>query len=201
MIQINVCRVSSDGKYIDLNIQCAEDHKFTSLTVYNFNDSQRSFDFSKLFMDAAGTIKNQSKYVLRIPTAILAAEYPMYKLVLKVEPRNINKETITDECNNPVAVAVCSDVSAVYKYLIGQLLPLLCVRCLSEIPVDIQRIFIILHAHLMAMRYERYDDAYQFLKVLINNFHTVCGASPCGDGMNRPVGHSCGCHAPQVGRN
>lgn len=193
MIQINLCRISADGTYLEFSVECPNTHYFQDLTIIN-KIYGGQFDLSSLFKDANGKIKHQSKYVVRIPIEYLGTAPSIYQVNFTINTDETDLEV--DSCDNELTkTAYCSDVSSVYNYIIGELLPLLCSRCLTEIPVDIQRVFTFLYAHIWAMKQGDIDSAVEFFTVLIKQFRQ-CPASPCGRAVGS-ISHAitdCGCN-------
>ena len=193
MIQINLCRISADGSFLEFSVECPNAYYFQDLSVVNIIEG-KTFDLSSLFKDKDDNIKLQSKYVVRIPVEYLGLAPSMYQVTFTINTKQ--EDIVVDSCDTELTkTAYCSDVSSVYNYIIGELLPLLCSRCITEIPIEIQRVFTFLYAHIWAMKQGDIDSAQQFFDILIKKFRK-CPIQSCGRavGSIRPSITDCGCH-------
>lgn len=190
MIQINLCRVNSTGEYLEFSVECGSKYYFDSIVVTNLIEN-KIYDISNILKDSEYSNKQLSRVVSRVPTKFLQSAPSMFKVVFTVA--KFNETEPDDKCDSSLTqVAYCSDVSSIYKHLIGTLLPLICGRCLTEIPVEIQRVFTLLYAHILAMKHGQDADAEDFFKLLRNHYQS-CDNGDCSTYV-RLSGPSCGCH-------
>lgn len=167
MIQIDILRISTDGKFLEFSVACKPSYGFNTLLIHQYSITSETdyIDLSSIFEE------KKAKYVVRIPLDLLGGS-SMYHVHFKIEYTGPGEAPI-DECDAILETeAVCSDVSNVYKYILLELINLTKGCCVTSIPVDIQRMFTILYAHIEAMRLQQFDDAAQFYDVLRTNFST-----------------------------
>lgn len=84
MIQIDLCRVTSNGKFIDLIIECADGYYFDGLQVSQFGGEVYVYD--SVFYEDHFVRKDKREWKLRVPTSHFTGDYPMYGITLTVKP-------------------------------------------------------------------------------------------------------------------
>lgn len=178
---IDICRISADGKYLEIDMHCNEYYTYKHFTIYNYKytDSAEGINgIDWLQTNEFGDFTNRQ--LLRINTDKLSGP-SMYYLTIEVELKQGLQELVEDyeeiaESNTIITVAV-SDVTNAYFYLLPGLVQLTkpCDPCDVEIPTEIQRAFLVLWAHIEAMRLERWKEAELFYDLIKNNFQHCLG--------------------------
>lgn len=209
MICINLIRVSADSKYLDVNIETTSCYVLDKFEITRFNGiewerTKDAFDYLRLVdkldefgnpipvLDEDGNpIIDEDGYgvyeqipakeqVLRIDLSQLGGT-GMFKIEMKEKSICKGQE---DPCNS--VVAYVSDVSSVYRYLIGKLMNMNC-TC-YRLDEDLERSFMFLYAHQEAMQLNRISEAVKFYSALAKQFN-LCG--PAGR-----FGNNCLCQTP-----
>lgn len=200
MIEIELCRVSSDSKWLDLIFNTPNGYQVTSLqiTAHSLSDNnlvETTREFVKISEEdiGEGTItKNddQNRYVRRILLKPFQVGPAMYCVHITARPIEGDPDDRID------AEAWCSDVNSVYYEIVDDLLRL-GEHC-SDISNDAIKKYLILYGHQTAMYNGELDAAKMLFKILVKNFSN-CGntsrvAGNCGDRINiHNVKSNCGC--------
>ena len=193
---IDVFRISPNG-YLDIDMTCKEDYKFTNLTLFHYQYTDpHNYEANIPGMpnqtegvyDLTGLLDLESdRQVLHINLNDYKGSSMYYaKISIKSKEDLEYSESIDSEEHSAVAV---SDISNVYFYLLPGLLQLAkpCDPCDTDIPKDVQRAFLVMWAHLEAMRLGRWSEAETFYDLIKNNFQHCLGEFEI-----KPK--SCNCH-------
>lgn len=203
-ITINLLRVSPDSKYLEFSVECPKDYRFNLLhikrydyeEVANYPSSSPENDGNNDgWLDAKAAYKGAStKEVVRIATSVFKGSSMFYvKFGVRWVGRNgeepegtIERET---KLSDRTTIAVCSDVTTMYHYLLNHLLSFDddCTKCF-DLSREVKNAFIILFGHIEAMRLERFEDAEQFYTTLKNNFSHCIDPNKDRSNLNK-----CGC--------
>lgn len=191
-ININLFRVSSDSRYLDMMFDCPRAFEFTSLIidVYHLDKQKETFDLSEAIFTT--TTPPRKHWTVRLPLNALGCgpEKPaIYVATFKAK-------TVNDPSQDPMTpeeiidTAICSDVNSVYYSLVDGIVDINN-KC-ENIPDDVIRKYLILHAHHLAMAKGELDDAILYFKMISNFF------KKCGPFKRRPHHHinSCNCVKP-----
>ena len=210
MICINLIRVSADSKYLDINIEVTGECVLEKLSVAKLNtsngDFERELDFTKYLrtedkLDAEGNpipeLDEDGNPTFDDYGNPIFEQVISKKQVLRIDLKAFEgtgffrvrmEENCTYEgwCGESI-FAYASDVSSVYRYLIGKLMNMNC-SC-YKLDEDLERAFMFLYAHQEAMQLNRIDEAIKFYTALVKQFN-LCG--PAGR-----FGNDCICQTPQ----
>lgn len=171
---IDIFRISPDGKYLEIDMTTDAGYKFNRIMIYDYNDKENPFDVlqnidnNDLIEINIGD-KIQYRLLVRIDLSLLNGRSLYYGDIevqlYEGDPIQIIDSTTTYE-------VATSDISNVYFYLLPGLVQLgyPCDPCDLEIPIEIQRAFLIMWAHIEAMRLERWGEAEMFYTLIKNNF-------------------------------
>lgn len=187
MIQINLLRVSPDSKYLEFSVECPTNYIFNVLNIYRHGyENINSYPInSEGWVDASAVYSQTStKEIIRINTDIFGGS-GLYKVEFGVEWTSTTTSEPVDPCNGKLSdnptFAMCSDVTFVYEYIIGQLTSSAC-KC-GDVSDEVKRIHAILYGHEEAMRLEKWIDAINFYETLESNL-SICKStrtnSNCG---------------------
>lgn len=211
MICINLIRVSADSKYLDINLEVTGPYTLDRLEITRFNGFEwertkdaTSFlrlvnrldengepvpvydDDGNIITDEFGNVVYEQIFskeqVLRIPLDQLGGS-GMFKVEMS---QKLICDCDYEESCGPINAYV-SDVSSVYKYLIGKLMNMSC-SC-YKLDEDLERAFMFLYAHQEAMQLNRISEAVKFYSALVKQFN-LCGPSV-------RFGNDCVCKTPQ----
>lgn len=188
-ISINLFRISSDSKYLDIIIQAPADYVFKQFNlevrfIKNSNFTSIYFNLSDVL------IKNESinKLMYRIPLSSLN-EIDVNAIFIGSFV-TINPETF-EEIED---TAYCSNVNNIYLEILDDIMNLKN-EC-SNISDDTIRNYLLLYGHESAMAQGDMDTALEYYKILINHFNK-CGTlnrhCSTGCGSKHIVKSSCGC--------
>lgn len=189
---IDIFRISPDGKYLEIDMTTGNSYMFKSVNIYNYTTKDKYYDVlaeidqNDLIEIYTGNSK-QYRLLVRIDIELLGGS-SLYYGSIEVEKFEGEPEEIID--SNKIFEVATSDISNVYFYLLPGLVQLKnpCDPCDLEIPIEIQRAFLIMWAHIEAMRLERWAEAEMFYDLIKNNFQhclSVFEVKP----------KSCNCHA------
>lgn len=171
MITINILRVSSDGQYLEMNVECPENYVFNRLLITRYNPTTKqdepTLDFSATL---TGSTTNE---IIRINTSLLGSDITMYTVELSAtsgDPEGVLSKT-----------GICSNVNFVYAALLDFIVKSssCCLSCNDYEIID--RNTLILYAHKEAMRLDRYAEATYFYDIIWKLF------SKCGQYSARPL--------------
>ena len=179
MIQIHILRISSDGQFLEFNVEAPENYTFTSLVVVRYDPITKQ-DLDPIDITVALN-RSSNVEILRVSTLVFGADSTMYKLTFKAA-----RNSGVDEQE---VVGYCSNVSFVYVGMLDNIMKLTA-SCIKEPEVNaLNRNNLILHAHTEAMRLGRVEDAKYFYNIIWNNFSRcpVSGRYPNSNTLN------CGC--------
>lgn len=182
---IDIFRISPDGKYLEMDITCDNRYKFEHFYVKEYqNDS--NIDILSLLGDEFN--QEDSRILARISLDKLFGN-SMYYANIEIELKEGESAEEVSDSNKQYEVAA-SDISNVYFYLLPGLVQLghPCDPCDLEIPIEIQRAFLIMWAHIEAMRLERWKEAEMFYTLIKNNFQNCLSEFEIKQ-------KSCNCHA------
>lgn len=189
---IDIFRISPDGKYLEIDMTTGNGYKFNSVNIYNYTTKDKYYDVlaeidqNDLIELRVGDSK-QYRLLVRIDVDLLGGS-SLYYGYIEVEKFEGNPEAVIYS-KNQFQVAT-SDISNVYFYLLPGLVQLknTCDPCDLEIPIEIQRAFLIMWAHIEAMRLERWAEAEMFYDLIKNNFQHCLSSFEVKS-------KSCNCHA------
>lgn len=182
---IDIFRISPDGKYLEIDITCDNRYKFEHFYVKEYqNDS--NIDILSLLGDEFN--QDDSRILARISLDKLFGN-SMYYANIEIELKEGESAEEVSDSNKQYEVAA-SDISNVYFYLLPGLVQLghPCDPCDLEIPIEIQRAFLIMWAHIEAMKLERWGEAEMFYALIKNNFQNCLTEFEVKQ-------KSCNCHA------
>lgn len=200
-ISIDLFRVSSDSKYIDMIFDCPSGEQFYmsafKLEVRDGNGNSENFDLTPALFtgDSKEDQLDKDHWVVRIPLDKLGITYPaIYIAELKAHtwpPENPEEE----DDYEPIEVtstAICSDVNNVYRCLLDSVIES-CDECSSgcKMPDDAIRNYLILYGHQAAMYQRDLDVAERYFRILSRCF-TNCGERREPKSI-KPAGCGCGC--------
>lgn len=174
MIQINLFRISSDSKYIDIIIECPTGYHFNSMYIKRYDGEDIYEGWKNCSTLLSGTT---TKETLRIATSAFGASTLFYGQ-FGVISDEIGGEEI------PIAYAICSDINKIYTNLINSILKL---KSCTKLDDTLYFKYMTLYAHSEAMRLNRYEDAERLYKTL-NDLFSICGSSARSNVIN-----SCNC--------
>ena len=165
IVFVDTLRISADGEYLEVDINCDDRYEFVHIAIYPYNDKNKLFDISD------DIDKDSNRQMFRVKLSDLDGN-TMYYISVQIQLKNGPYYDILDSNEDGYYEFAVSDVSNVYYYLLSQLVGMLepCNPCDLNIPVDVQRAFIILYAHMEAMRLHRYSEAEMFYTIIKNNF-------------------------------
>ena len=207
-ICINLFRVSSDSKYLDMMFSCPEGFYFTSLFLeVRFLSGNKfvsnNFDVSTaLFMHDGEPIEDRQDWTVRIPLDKLGITVPaIYKATFKISRIEDPEQTpcgpqVDCDCQNDSCLedhAICSDVNQVYNCMLKDLMKL--EDPCFEVSDELIREYLLLYGHQSALALGDLEIAERYFKLIINCFDN-CN-NPCGCTCNRPKTiptNSCNCH-------
>ena len=176
---IDIFRISSDGKYLEIDMSCDDNYSFESIFIKEYK-SDKIYDLSEHIDD------DSTRQMFRVNLNELNGP-SMYYANVSIKLKNGAYYDIIDSEQN-VEIAT-SDISNVYFYILKELL---CVsnydQCGNKISSELQRIFVLLFAHLEAMRLERFKEAEMFYTIIKNNF------SNCQSNIELKSNKTCCCH-------
>lgn len=120
MIEISLCRVSSDSKYLDLMFNIPADCTFTALHIRAryVEDNEfvtKEFDVSEQFINTA----DKKEYAVRIELAQFGILVPAIYEVQFVAQRSLGPEAHMEVLYD---TAYCSDVNLVYYSMLDDIL-------------------------------------------------------------------------------
>jgi hypothetical protein len=150
-----------------MDITCDNRYKFEHFYVKEYqNDS--NIDILSLLGDEFN--QEDSRILARISLDKLFGN-SMYYANIEIELKDGESAEEVSDSNKQYEVAA-SDISNVYFYLLPGLVQLghPCDPCDLEIPIEIQRAFLIMWSHIEAMRLERWKEAEMFYTLIKNNF-------------------------------
>ena len=191
-IEINVLRVSSNGKYIEFIINCPEDYYFTDFVIGVYGGDDQYSLKSCLFEAQLGDedsiyneddrlyYHNKQYYSGQFKIEDLDVHVPeMYEITISAHHNPAADPEPQPECEQHPKVitttAYISDVSKVYTCLMNDILSMgqnLCEN--SEVMDKLIRNYLILYAHQEAMHLRELTDARKYFTLLQNCFST-CG--------------------------
>lgn len=185
---IDIFRISPDGKYLEIDITCDGSYKFERFFIYDYKNkkAEQEKDILKLLGEEFNS--SGSRILARISLDKLFGN-TMYYADIEIELKEGHSaEEIID--SNKLYEVATSDISNVYFYLLPGLVQLghPCDPCDLEIPIEIQRAFLIMWAHIEAMRLERWGEAEMFYTLIKNNFQNCLTELEVKQ-------KSCNCHA------
>lgn len=176
---IDIFRISSDGKYLEIDVSCDDAYGFESIFIKEYS-SDRIFDISEYIE------KDSTRQMFRVNLDSLNGP-SMYYANISIKLKNGAYYDIIDS-EQRVEIAA-SDISNVYFYILKELL---CVSnydpCGNKLSTELQRIFVLMFAHLEAMRLERWKEAEMFYTVIKNNF------SNCKSNLELKPNKTCCCN-------
>jgi hypothetical protein len=212
MICINLIRVSADSKYLDINIETTGNCHLEKLVVSKLQYDRNGYNWYPEFdlSDKLNTVPKinpttgEYEYEKNPDGTYVEDESGFYipiqevakKQVLRIDLKAFGgsgffKITMKEDCETTEVCdtieAYASDVSSVYRYLIGKLMNMNC-SC-YKLDEDLERAFMFLYAHQEAMQLNRIDEAIKFYIALAKQFN-LCGP----DGR---FGNNCVCQTPQ----
>lgn len=180
---VDICRISADGKYLEIDMSCDPNYTYRSFGFYDYLDDMSSNKPTDL-MDCLDTDVNgdyTNRQLLRINLDKLNGK-SMYYIIVEIWLKEYN---IDGTHNDPKSVVdsielftnAVSDVTNVYFYLLPRLIQLTkpCDPCDTQISPEIQRAFLVLWSHLEAIRLERWKEAEMFYTLIKNNFQNCLG--------------------------
>ena len=175
MIQINVLRISADSKFLEFDIECPEDYRFSVLNIRRYKEPLKIYDLKGQY-EVAPIGSNIHKQVMRIDLTAFPQTPGFHGNMFYVE---FGIEWAVEGVEPPVdctlfnQTGVCSDVANVYTHILSQLLQMRGDCCDSfKITPEIERIFILTYAHEEAMKHERFREAEDFYDVISRNFQS-----------------------------
>ena len=201
---IDIFRISPDGKYLEIDMTCHSNYTYESFDIYEYTYNSSSGGFKKDFFtelntdSVTGEITDRQLLRFAVDTALNGKS--MYYAVITIKYKGIITDPITGMTRVPTAMEMndsseshtvaTSDISNVYFYLLPGLVHLThpCDPCDFEIPIEIQRAFLIMWAHIEAMRLERFQEAEMFYTMIKNNFQNCLSEYEVKY-------KSCNCHA------
>jgi len=165
MIQIHILRISSDGKFLEFNVECPINYTFNLLEITRYNPETKLdgdiVDFSVALK------KTTTVETLRIEAAFLGTPVTFYTVKFGI------KRTGTEITQT--SIAYCSNVSFVYANMLDLVMQLTA-SCVSDSDFkNLTRNHLILYAHQEALRLNRVIEAKYFYDILVNNFNN-CGS-------------------------
>jgi hypothetical protein len=180
---VDICRISADGKYLEIDMSCDPNYTYRSFGFYDYLDDMNTNKPTDLIhyldTDVNGECKNRQ--LLRINLDKLNGK-SMYYIIVEIWLKEYN---IDGTYNDPQSVTnsievftnAVSDVTNVYFYLLPGLIQLTkpCDPCDILISPEIQRAFLVLWSHLEAMRLKRWKEAEMFYTLIKNNFQNCLG--------------------------
>lgn len=193
MIEISLCRVSSDSKYLDLMFNIPVDYTFTAMHIRAryIEDNEfvtKEFDVSEQFINL-----NKKEYVVRIELAQFGISVPaIYEVQFVAQKYILEPEAhmalLTD-------TAYCSDVNLVYQSMLDDILSM-GNKC-TTISDEAIRKYLILYGHQSALYANDHDTAEMLFKILVKQFSN-CGNNTrpgnCGYQVNSNyLKSNCGC--------
>ena len=185
---IDIFRISPDGKYLEIDITCDVKYKFERFYIYDYQNKTEGKQIDILELIKEQFNHDQSRILSRISLDKLFGN-TMYYADIEVELKEGDSaEEVID--SNKIYEVAASDISNVYFYLLPGLVQLghPCDPCDLEIPIEIQRAFLIMWAHIEAMRLERWGEAEMFYTLIKNNFQNCLTEFEVKQ-------KSCSCHA------
>lgn len=206
-ICINLFRVSSDSKYLDMIFSCPESYYFTSLFLeVRFLSGSKfvssNFDVSNaLFMHDGEPIEDKREWTVRIPLEKLGIDFPaIYKGTFKIS-RLLQQEQsecepqIDCNCQDDSCLedhAICSDVNQAYKCMLKELMKL--EEPCFEISDELVRKYLLLYGHQSALTLGDYEIAERYFKLIINCFDDCGNIHGCTCHQLKTNTNSCNCH-------
>lgn len=200
-ISIELFRVSSDSKNLDMIFNCPDGCHFTSLTLEVMYINELS-DFTSVNYDLSPALfgdteqeEPKTRFVVSLPLDKLGISVPaIYVGYFKAEDSEYNE--LTDK-------AICSDVNYVYRCMLDELF-MKEGTCDDLIPDEVIRKYLILYGHQAALAVEDFDAAKTYFRLMNNCFHKCgkpdrgigsCCKGNCADKLPqmRPPIHSCNC--------
>ena len=207
-ICINLFRVSSDSKYLDMIFSCPEGYYFTSLFLEVRIPSgskfiSKMFDVSTaLFMSQGEPIEDKQDWTVRIPLDKLGINTPaIYKATFKIEKIEDQEQSqcepqVDCNCQNDSCLedhAICSDVNQVYKCMLKELMKL--EDPCFEVSDDLIREYLLLYGHQSALTLGDLEIAERYFRLIVNCFDNCSNPCGCTCGQPKPVNiNSCNCH-------
>lgn len=192
MITINLLRISPDSQYLEFSVEAPENYKFNKLNIKKY-DWERTIGYptcSDGWLDANLLYTRISnKEVMRIATSIFKGS-SMFYVEFGVEWVGETEETL-NYCGNKLSdtttIGVCSDINGSYQYLLSSILSLNS-NC-PTISDELKRYYMILYAHIEALKLEKFMDAEYFYDILKLN------GSTCGNPISNITNtSSCNCN-------
>lgn len=186
-IFVDIFRISADGEYLELDVSCHPDYMFTDFIIADYEhneDNKKIWDFSE------DIDEESNRQMFRIKLSELNGP-SMYYANISVILRNSEENDYINVIDSKEStMMVCSDVTNVYYYLLKELQSVAnpCDPCNSKLSTELQRVFVILYAHLEAMRLERWTEAEMFYTLIKNNF------SNCKSSYELGPSKSCNCY-------
>lgn len=197
-ICINLFRISSDSKNLDMIFNCPNDYYFNSLQLevrFLENNAFKSmfFDLSNALFSNNGTpITDKYEWTVRLPLDKLGIQVPaIYIGTFKIQSDSAESDDCT--CLDGVCLedtAVCSDVNYAYKCMLKDLLEL--TDPCPEISDELVRKYLLLYGHQAAMSSKDFEIAEEFFRHIVNCFGNCPGYSPCGCKKPKKSGCNCG---------
>lgn len=201
---IDIFRISPDGKYLEIDMTCHSNYTYESFKIYEYTYNVSSGGFIKDFFNelntdpVTGEITDRQLLRFSVDTALNGKS--MYYAEISIKYKGTITDPITggpyvptpQEITDSIEfhIIATSDISNVYFYLLPGLVHLThpCDPCDFEIPTEIQRAFLIMWAHIEAMRLERFQEAEMFYTMIKNNFQNCLSEYEVKY-------KSCNCHA------
>ena len=168
MIEIALLRVSPDSEYLEMSINCPASYIFNTMYITKYDVVAKAWE--TIVHDASSllpTTGNQA--VLRIAMSAFGTDVTMYKVVYGAAP--VSGSGLTELLT---MTGLCSNINFVYANLLDLVLSFTnC--CISPTQYDnLDRNYMILYAHIEAMRLGRETDAIFFYNIIWNLF-VNCG--------------------------
>lgn len=186
-IFVDIFRISADGEYLELDVSCHPEYEFTSFILADYEHDKNNNKIWDLSQDIDS---DSNRQMFRIKLSDLNGP-SMYYGHISAKLRKTEENDYIDAIDSEENVMLaCSDVTNVYYYLLKELQSVAnpCDPCNSKLSTELQRVFVILYAHLEAMRLERWTEAEMFYTLIKNNF------SNCKSSYELRPSKSCNCY-------